>query len=171
MRNHRKLLIVDRVVGFAGGLNVREGCLLRLEPSHPVQDLHFRFDGPVVDQLFAAFLEDWVFTTDEIPSGPAWQSATRLAGTVPARGIPDGPDEHFENIRWTMLAALGAARESVRIATPDFLPDTAVITGLRLAAMRGVRVEILLPEVNNLRFVQWASTAQLWQLFEADCRF
>ena len=58
----------------------------------------------------------------------------------------------------------------MQIITPYFLPDSALITSLNVAAMRGVAVDILLPQENNLRFVQWASTAQLWQLLEYDCR-
>jgi cardiolipin synthase len=169
LRNHRKLLIVDGTTGFAGGLNIREGCLLELASSHPVQDVHFRIEGPVVGQLFAAFAEDWTFTTGERLCGPAWSSRARTVGTVTARGIPDGPDEDFEHIRWTLEAALGAARSAVRIVTPYFLPEASLIAALRLAAMRGVEVQIVLPEVNNLRFVQWAQTAQLWQFLEVGC--
>jgi cardiolipin synthase len=89
---------------------------------------------------------------------------------VAARGIPDGPDDDFENIRWTLEAALGAARSAVRVVTPYFLPETSLIAALRLAAIRGVTVDIVLPEVNNLRIVQWAQNAQLWQILEVGCR-
>jgi cardiolipin synthase len=170
MRNHRKLLIVDGRTGFAGGLNIREGCLLKQPSSHPVQDLHFRFEGPIVDQMFSAAHQDWYFTTGELLGGPAWHSATTASGDVWARGLPDGPDEDFETILWTLLAAVGAARRSIRIATPYFLPDLPTLTALRLAAYRGVEVDILLPEKNNLRFVGWASRAQLWQVLEPGCR-
>jgi cardiolipin synthase len=170
LRNHRKLLIVDGCVGFAGGLNIREGCLLEQPSAHPVQDVHFRFDGPVVDQMFAEVLDDWYFASGERLQGAAWESSTEPAGDVLARGIPDGPDDHFETIRWTILAALTAARRSVRIASPYFLPDQPLIHVLGLAALRGVEVDILVPEVNNLRFVKWASTAQLWQVLMPGCR-
>lgn len=170
LRNHRKLLVVDGRVGFAGGLNIREGCMLEKNPSHPVQDLHFRFEGPVVAQLFTALHEDWFFSTGERLVGGAWAMSDDPAGNVPARGIPDGPDEDFETIRWTFEAGLNAARQSVRLATPYFLPDPTLISALKLAALRGLEVDILLPAKNNLRFVQWASTAQLWQFLEVGCR-
>jgi cardiolipin synthase len=89
---------------------------------------------------------------------------------VLARGIPDGPDDNFETLRWTILAALTAARRSVRIASPYFLPDQPLIHALGLAALRGVEVDILVPEINNLRVVKWASTAQLWQVLMPGCR-
>ena len=170
LRNHRKLLIIDRRVGFAGGLNIREGCLLEQPSAHPVQDVHFRFDGPVVDQMFVEAFQDWHFACGERLEGAAWESATETAGNVLARGIPAGPDDHLETIRWTILAALTAARRSVRIASPYFLPDQSLIHVLGLAALRGVEVDILVPEVNNLRFVKWASTAQLWQVLVPGCR-
>ena len=105
---------MDRKVGFAGGLNIREGCLLEHSSAHPVQDVHFRFEGPVVDQMFTAAFADWHFATGEQLEGAAWESDVALVGDVLARGIPDGPDDHFETIRWTMLAALTAAHHSVR---------------------------------------------------------
>ena len=170
LRNHRKLLIVDGRVGFTGGLNIREGCLLELDPEHPVQDVHFRIDGPVVRQLMTAFAADWMFTTDERLEGERWYPAIAARGEVAARGIQGGPDEDFESIRWTLLGALTRAQESVRITTPYFLPDQTLITALNLTAMRGVTVDIVVPEVSNLRFVQWASTAQAWQVLERGCR-
>ena len=170
LRNHRKLLIVDHRIGFAGGLNIREGCMLEDASAHPVQDLHFRIEGPLVDHMFSAAHEDWYFTTGELLGGPAWHSATSRAGDVWARGIPDGPDEDFETIMWTILAALGAAQESIRIITPYFLPELPMLTALRLAALRGLEVEILVPARNNLRFVQWASTSHLRQVLGSGCR-
>ncbi len=86
------------------------------------------------------------------------------------RGIADGPDEDFEKLRWTLLGALSIARRSVRIVTPYFLPDNAIISSLNLAAMRGVKVEILLPSINNLPVVHWASRSMWWQILEHGCR-
>jgi cardiolipin synthase len=84
--------------------------------------------------------------------------------------MPDGPSDDFETFRQTLLGALGAARETALICTPYFLPDAALITALNIAAMRGVSVDIVLPEKNNLLLVQWAAAAQLWQVLESGCR-
>jgi len=91
-------------------------------------------------------------------------------GTVIARGIADGPDEDHDKLQWTILGALDCARRSVRIVTPYFLPDQSMISALNLAAMRGIEVDIILPAQSNLRVVQWASTALLWQVLEHGCR-
>lgn len=170
LRNHRKLLVVDGRTGFTGGLNLRVGHWLAKRPAHPVQDLHFRVEGPVVAQLQEVFAEDWRFTTGEVLTGEAWFPSLDCAGPVFARGIPDGPDEDFETLRWTLLGALAVARDSVRVMTPYFLPDAALISALNLAALRGVRVDIVLPGQNNLPFVHWASQAHWWQVLERGCR-
>jgi len=169
LRNHRKILVADGRVGFTGGLNIREGCVLALDPPHPVRDTHFRFEGPVVGHMMDDFALDWEFTTEEVLGGELWFPELEEVGTVEARGVADGPDENFETIQWSLLGALAAAEHSVRITTPYFIPDPPLIAGLNLAAMRGVSVQIVLPEVGNMRFVQWASTAQLWQVLINGC--
>jgi cardiolipin synthase len=164
MRNHRKILVVDGRIGFTGGMNIREGSLLDRPTSHPIQDLHFRLDGPVVAELMEAFAEDWLFATGEALDDARWRPPLSPAGETPARGIPDGPDDNFETHRWTFLGAIAQARERIEIVTPYFIPDQTLITALNTAAMRGVQVDVLIPAKNNLRFVQWACTAGLWQL-------
>ena len=169
LRNHRKLLVVDGTVGFCGGLNIRDSCVLALNPRDPTRDLHFRIHGPVVGQLLSAVAADWAFAAKEQLTGPAWSPQLAPGGTVLARGISDGPDEHFETLLMTILGALAQATRSVRIVTPYFLPDPPLIDALRVAAMRGVRVEIVLPERGNLMLVQWAATAQLGQIVQGGC--
>ena len=169
LRNHRKSLIVDGRTAFTGGMNIRHGNVLKENPAHPVQDLHFRVTGPVVEELQGAFANDWAFVTKEILDGNLWFPPLFEAGNVIARVVPDGPDGDFENARWTLLAALAEAQHSVQIVTPYFLPDSALITALNLASLRGVRVDIILPEKNNLPPVHWASRALWWQVLERDC--
>lgn len=166
LRNHRKILVADGRIGFAGGINIRVGHVLERAPKRPVQDLHFRFEGPVARHLMEAFAEDWAFTTHEMLEGPRWFPDLAPAGPVAARGITDGPDEDFEKLRWTLLGALGTAERSVRIATPYFLPDGALATALDVAALRDVHVELLLPAVNNQPLVHWAQQATLWQVLK-----
>jgi cardiolipin synthase A/B len=86
------------------------------------------------------------------------------------RGIADGPDEEFERTRWTILGAITVAHHSLRILTPYFLPDAAVISALNVAALRGVKVDIILPSDSDVPFVQWAAEAHCWQLLEHGCR-
>jgi cardiolipin synthase A/B len=170
LRNHRKLLVTDGRIGFCGGMNIRDGCLLALGAPEPTQDMHFRITGPVVRHLMTALAFDWTFVTGETLAGDAWFPALGPAGAVFARGIADGPDEDFEALLLTLLGTLSEATQSVRIVTPYFLPDPPVVDALRVAALRGVKIEIVLPEKGNLRAVQWAATARLAQLVRGGCR-
>ena len=170
LRNHRKVLVVDGHTAFAGGMNIRHGNVLAEKPKSPVRDLHFRAEGPLVAQLQEAFADDWAFTTREVLDGRLWFPELKESGNIVARVIVDGPDADFETARWTLLAALAEAQESVQILTPYFIPDSGLITALNLAALRGVRVDVILPADSNLRFVDWASRALWWQVLERGCR-
>ena len=170
LRNHRKILVVDGRIGFTGGINIHDQNCLERQPRHPVQDLHFRVTGPVVAQLQEAFADDWAFCTGELLQGESWFSAVEPDGPVLARGIPDGPDDDFETLRLTLLGAIACARSSILVVTPFFLPDASLIAALNVAALRGVQVDIVLPAENELKLVQWASMALLWQILERGCR-
>jgi cardiolipin synthase len=170
MRTHRKILVADGKVGFTGGMNIRVGHCLQRQPKHPLQDIHFRVQGPVVTQLQEVFADDWLFTTGEALRGDSWFPKSENAGQVLARGVTDGPDENFEKLLWTLLGALSIARHSVRIMTPYFLPDPAVVSALNLASMRGVQVDIILPSRINLPFVLCASRAMWSQVLQHGCR-
>lgn len=170
LRNHRKILIVDGKIGFTGGTNIREGHWLSRDPKSPVQCVHFRVEGPVVRQLQEVFAIDWAFASGESLGGDLWFPTIERCGPVWARGIPDGPDEDFEKISDTILGALSAATTDVRIVSPYFLPDAALIRALCVTAMRGVDVRIYVPEKTNILLVNWAMTDQYWQLLEKGCR-
>jgi len=170
MRTHRKIMVVDGRVGFTGGTNIRSGHCLQRHPRHPIGDIHFRVAGPVVTQLQEVFADDWLFTTGETLRGDSWFAEPQAAGRVLARAVTDGPDENFEKLLWTLLGAVSIARHSVQIMSPYFLPDATVITALNMAAMRGVEVDIILPERVDWRVVSWASQAMWSQLLEHGCR-
>lgn len=170
LRTHRKVLIADGEVAFAGGMNIQASNVLAESPRHPIRDVHFRIRGPVVRQLQDAFAEDWAFVTKELLDGPRWYPEVAQRGPISARVITDGPDRDFEIVRNVLLGALSAARESVRIVTPYFLPDAPMLAALAVAALRGVRVDIVLPRSGNIALAQWASTALLWQVLKPGCR-
>jgi cardiolipin synthase len=169
MRNHRKLLVVDGVTGFTGGLNIRDLCIIAEASPHATRDVHFRLGGPVVRHLLEAFVVDWRFTTGEVLRGPTWFPALASVGDVVARGIPDGPDETQDAYLLTLLGALATARERVTIVTPYFLPEQVLLEALRVTALRGVAVRLLLPARGNLRLVQWAQQAVIAQVLSRGC--
>jgi len=170
LRNHRKMMIVDGTIGFCGGMNVRDACVLALKRPDATQDMHFRVRGPVVRQIMRAFAFDWQFASHEHLPEATWESETGAAGDVTARAVPDGPDTNFETLLMVILGATSAATQSIRLSTPYFLPDPPLIDALRIAALRGVQVDIVLPEHGNLRLVEWAMNAQLPQVLAWGCR-
>ncbi|MHB1015520.1 MAG: phospholipase D-like domain-containing protein [Desulfurivibrionaceae bacterium] len=169
LRNHRKIMVTDGRTGFTGGMNIREGGVLEDKPDYPLQDIHFKIQGPVVAELQQVFAEDWVFSTGEKLAGPVWFPIHELQGEVIARGISDGPDEDFNKLRFVMMGAIAVARTSIRIATPYFLPDNELRAALQIAALRGIKIQILLPGTTNLRMVKWASDALIEELVRAGC--
>ena len=170
LRNHRKILVVDGETGFTGGMNIRVGHWLGQEPSNPVRDLHFRVEGPVVQDLQRVFVEDWGSTTGEWLSGETWFPGPKPVGDVLARGISDGPDIDYDTLPSVLHGALSVARSHVRIMTPYFIPTPTLTEALGVTAMRGVRVELYLPGRSNLAMVDWASRAHWAPLLERDCR-
>jgi cardiolipin synthase len=171
LRNHRKILVVDGTTGFTGGMNVDCRYWPQDQPEGKVfRDLHFRVRGPVVSQLTEVFADDWQFTTGEPLRGELWFPRLQAAGNALARGLEDGPDQHPHRLRWAMLGGINAAQRSVRIMTPYFLPEAALVAALGAAALRGVEVDILLPEKSDLPHVHWAVHAHLWQVLERGCR-
>ena len=170
LRNHRKILVVDGAEGFTGGMNVDCRYARPEAPEQAYRDLHFSLRGPVVAHLMEVFADDWHFATEEALRGEKWFPHLSPAGSILARGIEAGPDESFERVRWGIIGGLHAAQRSVRILTPYFLPDQSLITALDGAALRGVEVDIVLPENSDLPHVHWAAFGQLWQVLERGCR-
>lgn len=164
LRNHRKLLIVDGNVGFTGGMNISTRHNVG-NPGirKPVVDIHFKFYGPIVGHLQAAFMEDWHFATGESMQARAYPESVPK-GTALCRGVSAGPNEDFEKLVWIVTGVLACARNRVCIMTPYFVPDRTMIAALCGAALRGVKVEIILPEKNNLPFVDGAGRANFAEL-------
>jgi cardiolipin synthase len=170
LRNHRKILAVDGCLGFTGGMNVDKRYWNAASPEQASRDLHFRLRGPVVAQLMAVFADDWQFTTDEALRGARWFCPLKEEGGVLARAIEAGPDESIERLRWAILGGINAAQRSIRVLTPYFIPDQGLISALDAAALRGVEVDIVIPEQSDLPHVRWAMFGQLWQVLDHGCR-
>ncbi|MBS0517137.1 MAG: cardiolipin synthase [Proteobacteria bacterium] len=170
LRNHRKLMVVDGRLAYVGGINIGGENLMSTKPSHPVRDTHFQLEGPVVEQLVEAFADDWLFTTGEKLLSDDWFPDLGPTGTVVARTVTSGPDEDLEKIEFAVLHAISCARRSIRVVTPYFLPPEVLTTALGLAAMRGIVVDIVVPENSNHFVLDWARRVPIRPLLEAGCR-
>ena len=161
LRSHKKMLVIDGTVGFAGGMNVGDGNVMATHPKKPVQDTHFQVRGPIVAQLMEDFALDWAFTTDEELLGDPWWPDIPEVGPVPARVVDSGPDEDVEKIEFAVLQAISCARTRIAVMTPYFLPDERLLTALSLARMRGVEVDIVIPQRSDHWFVDRAARANI----------
>ena len=170
LRNHRKMLVIDGKLAFVGGMNITDDHVDLPGRGVLARDHQFGLRGPVVAQLTAAFAEDWYHARDEKLVAPELFSASEPAGDAVCRVLPSGPDGDHEVFHSVMLAALHAAGTSIRLATPYFLPDEAIAAALRLAALRGVRVQVLIPERPDHRFVGWAMGAYIGPQLKAGVR-
>jgi len=164
LRNHRKIMCLDGQVAFVGGLNIRQANMVKENPSNPVQDIHFEIKGPVIDQIGKAFTDDWEFATGKSLKLSQWIG--NYDGQVTCRVLPDGPDENYQKLVWTLLAAINSAENNIRIMTPYFIPDHTVLCALQAASLRGVDVEVIVPEKNNIPFFNWAMQANFKELLK-----
>ena len=163
LRNHHKILVVDGHTGFTGGLNIGKRHVLGAKPArNAVADIHFRVRGPGALQLENEFLRTWKFVTGEAEPPPPVSACP--AGDIHTRVMTDGPDEDLDQITQLLSATISAARRSIVIMTPYFLPPREIIGALQAASLRGVEVTLILPEKNNLPFVHWATRNMLWEL-------
>tara|TARA_R110002110_G_scaffold250142_1_gene466300 strand:+ start:761 stop:2215 length:1455 start_codon:yes stop_codon:yes gene_type:complete len=161
LRNHRKILCVDGVTAYIGGMNVSKNNIVKFA-AHPIDDIHFKVTGPVIDQISQVFREDWFFATDELIQFPRYQQNKPEQTSdkpVVARIVQGGPDEDHNKIRWTLINALVCAQTSVKIMTPYFIPDQTLMTSLHAAALRGVSIEIIVPEHSDIPFLDWVMEA------------
>jgi cardiolipin synthase len=164
LRTHKKILVVDGRLGFTGGINVADQNLVANHPKDPVQDTHFRIEGPIVAQLVFAFARDWAFVADEDLDGDGWYPTLDAVGDSLARVVTAGPDEDLEKVEFAVLQAIACSRDRISIMTPYFLPDQRLVTALSLAAMRGVDVQVVIPEKGNHRLLDWAVRANIGPL-------
>lgn len=164
MRNHRKIAVIDHETAFFGGLNIDDRHLVEApRVPAPHEDVHFQVHGRAVNSFATLFAADWYAATRERLE---IRGETRDEGDVRLRVIDGGPDESLYRLPMTLLGVASGAKKRIRIMTPYFLPQRELTGALQAAAVRGVQVEILVPEKSNLRYVDWASRHQLWEFLK-----
>ena len=170
LRNHRKLAVVDGRVAYTGSMNLLDHDEASGTEHAPWRGVLVRLRGPAVLQLQLVFLEDWAYNTDEDLSDDAILEPPGLAGDVPLQVVPSGPTEHVETVHSLLVSAINGARERVVITTPYFIPDEPTRMALRLATLRGVEVDVVLPGVSDSRFVTAAGQSYYREFLDEGVR-
>lgn len=159
-RNHRKVVIVDGIEAWVGGLNVGDEYKSLNTKFGYWRDTHMRVVGPVVQCTQVAFVEDWHWATDETPQNLNWNPQPAPKGASRALlCLPSGPADRLETCTLFFLNAINSAKTRLWIASPYFVPDEQFISALQLAALRGVDVRIIIPEEADNPLVQLAAWA------------
>jgi cardiolipin synthase len=179
LRNHRKMVIADGARLWAGGRNFAAEYFSGAAGEPAWRDLTFDLQGSVAAAAAAQFESDWV-AAGGTPAARAPAEAARTpaaaAGAVPADAdlaqfLPSGPDQAEDTVHALLIDACFQARERILAATPYFVPDVSLETAMRLAARRGVRIDVCMPNSSNHRLADFARNRALRNLSLAGVNF
>jgi cardiolipin synthase len=158
-RTHRKLLVVDGKVGFTGGVGMGSEWLGNAQDPKHWRETHYRAEGPVVAQMQAVFIDNWIKATGQVLHGPDYFPVEPAqAGDMEAQMFGSSPVGGSESMHLMVLLALTAAQKSIDIENAYFVPDSLTVDALIAAAKRGVRVRIVVPgKHTDARVQRWAA--------------
>ena len=171
LRNHRKMAIADGARLWAGGRNLAAEYFLGLPGAPPWRDLSFDLDGPVANAAACQFEADWVAAGGK-PAVPAVATPPAAPATAPdpaagrAQFLPSGPDQAEDTVQALLIDACFRARHRIIAVTPYFVPDAALEMAMRLAARRGVRIDLCIPATSNHRLPDFVRHRALRALSE-----
>ena len=167
-RTHRKVLVVDGRVGFTGGVGIAEQWSGDAEDPEHWRDEHFRFEGPVVAQAQAVFMDNWIKVTGVVLRGDAYFPALAPVANVDAQMFSSSPSGGSESMALLYLMAITAAERSIDLSAAYFIPDHLTQPALLAASQRGVVVRIIVPgKYMDADSVRMASRAQWEPLLQA----
>ena len=167
-RTHRKLLVVDGAVGFTGGVGIAEKWTGAGQDADHWRDSHFRVEGPVVAQMQATFLDNWMKVSGQVLHGDPYFPDIKPAGTSRAQMFSSSPTNGSENVELMYHIALTAAQKTIDLSMAYFIPDAASSRILIDAIRRGVRVRLVTPgEIIDTETVKAASRLTWGPLLQA----
>jgi cardiolipin synthase A/B len=170
-RNHRKIIVIDGTIGFVGGLNIGDEYLGRDRNYGFWRDTHLMLRGEAVRSLQLIFLQDWYYMTNH-----SFLTAEYLSPQIDhdshggVQLIAGGPDNEWSVIKNIFFAMITSAKESVWIASPYFIPDEDIFSAIKVAALSGVDVRLLVPNRPDKRIVFHASRSYFPELLEAGVK-
>jgi len=144
-RTHRKLLVVDGEIGYTGGVGIADQWNGDAQDPEHWRDMHFRVRGPVVAQMQAAFIDNWIKSTGHVLNGEEYFPPLAPVGDMDAHLFMSSPDGGGESMHLMYLIAIAATRETLDIHASYFVPDELVVQAMKAALKRGVRIRVLVP--------------------------
>jgi cardiolipin synthase len=144
-RTHRKLLVVDGVIGFTGGVGIGDEWSGHAQDPEHWRDTHFRAEGPVVAQMQAVFNDNWTRATGNVLHGEEYFPAIRPAGSAPGQMFSSSPSGGSQSMQLMYLLMINAAVRSIELSSAYFLPDELARDTIVAAVQRGVRVRVITP--------------------------
>lgn len=167
-RTHRKLLVVDGRVGFTGGVGIAPEWTGNAQDAEHWRDSHFKVEGPVVAQMQAVFMDNWIKVSSEVLHGDRYFPKLEPVGDGEAQVFSSSPSGGSESMHLMYLLSIAAATRSIDLASAYFVPDELTIQALMSAMQRGVRVRIITPgPIIDAQTVRAASRASWGPLLEA----
>ncbi|QSF45852.1 cardiolipin synthase [Paenibacillus tianjinensis] len=170
-RNHRKIMIVDGLIGFTGGMNVGDDYLGKDPKMGYWRDTHLRLEGDSVYHLQAIFLKDWKLAAGDWLSHPRFFPTHSCTGQEAVLVVASGPDGAIDASEEMYFAALCSARRRIWITSPYFIPDPTICRALKNAVLSGVDVRIIIPAKPDNKLVYSASLSYLENLQDAGVKF
>lgn len=171
-RNHRKIVVIDGVYGYVGGFNVGKEYINKDPEFGFWRDTHVRITGNAVDDLNERFLLDWCYASEEeITDYDKYSNRCRdNQGDVCMQIVTSGPDHKEEYIKNAYIKIINNAKKNVYLETPYFVPDAAILEALRISALSGVDVRIIIPGKADHFFMKWAASSYIGELLEAGVK-
>jgi len=169
-RTHRKIVVVDGSTAFTGGMNVKDYHSSEFVGDAARRDTHVRIRGEAASWLQLVFLENWHFANGGGPRDGSYLALEETEGEHIVQITASGPDTESVPIHKVYFSLIGAARDRVWLTSPYFVPDEAIVTALQTAAMRGVDVRIIVPEINDQPIVRAASLTCYDELIRAGVK-
>lgn len=170
-RNHRKIVVIDGICGFIGGFNIGEEYLGKDPVLGHWRDTHLRLIGSAVHALQTRFFMDWNFAAkDDLRFETRYFPHPGAREGVAVQVVSSGPDAKWNQIKEGFLKLINLAKESIYLQSPYFVPDESVSDALRIAALSGIDVRIIVPAKPDHPFVKWTNCSYLGELLEAGVR-
>ncbi len=167
-RNHRKLVIIDGKCGFLGGFNVGNEYISLKRKMGYWRDTHLKIRGTAVHDMQTRFLLDWrAACGEEILELPKYYPPPEGHGTSGIQIVSCGPDSPQEEIKQGYIKMINSAKHRIYIHTPYFIPDESIQEALKIAALSGVEVKIMIPNKPDHVFVYWATYSFIGDLLNA----